>query len=228
MTFDQVVVAISVQVLLALVLVGIVARRRMHLSIGFAAATAAMLVTNALVTYWPGSFFTWDFWRFSETLQAGLYMLTTVELAGLIFAGLPRARRALFIGLAAAVALAAAAATQPEAATLDALRTVGLGVEAAVAWLLVLLVGTVAFFRVPLVPYHRAILLGLVVHVSLYSTMLQLVVTSGSFAWTSMKLLDPLVYGVVVAFWARAAWSTAPDRAEDPLVASKLQPWAVR
>jgi hypothetical protein len=198
------------------------------LSVGFAVALASALAGNALTTYWPAQFYTWHFWRFKETLQAGLYMLTTVELASLIFAGLPRARRALFVGLAAAIALAAAAATRPEAASLDALRTVGLGVHAAVAWLLVLLVGTVAFFRVPLVPYHRAILLGLVVHVSLYSTMLQLVVVSGSLAWTSMKLLDPLVYGLVVAFWTHAAWSPAANRAQDPVVAARLQPWAAR
>jgi len=92
-------VATLTAMLLGVTLAGLVARDRVRLCRSFAGLLAATLVCNQLITHLPQRFWNSTFWTFKEGLYAGLYCATVLELALLVFAGLPRAKRPLLAAM---------------------------------------------------------------------------------------------------------------------------------
>ena len=233
MTSGQTFVALAVQVLVLLTLAGIVRRGRAPLCWSFVAYLSAILFGNCLGTYWPGRFFTSWFWLVEQPIYDALKMGIAVELAYRTFQAFPSAqataRRLLFVlliltslglvGLPRGIAGGSPALYR--AALLEWEPRVLMGT----VWLLNALALLVIWYRVPLHPYHRAILLGLVPYLVVFTTALRML---SHYGWEILPIVqsaEPLAYMLLVGWWAYAAWE--PDAAPDvsPSVLRVLQPW---
>ena len=129
----------------------------------------------------------------------------------------PRARRLTLLAVTAVTTVAAVCAVTlplPENAT--QLSVVLARGHTATLWTFAVLAFVVAWFHLPLDPFHRVILLGFVLDLSLYGALLSVAgwVGRGSAAYSYLQALDPILFAATVGLWAIAAWH--PRRAPVP------------
>jgi hypothetical protein len=90
--------------------------------------------------------------------------------------------------------------------------------------LLAAVVAMAVRYRVPLHPFHRAILLGFGLYLVAYTGALTLLRELGSpAAYALFNILDPAAYAASVGVWAWAAWRPA---GAPSLAVQRLHPWA--
>ncbi|HJS60027.1 MAG TPA: hypothetical protein VKA01_18105 [Vicinamibacteria bacterium] len=228
MTPTDVIVATLTATLLGVTLAGLVARDRVRLCRSFAGLLAATLLCNQLITHLPQRFWNSTFWTFKEGLYAGLYCATVLELALLVFAGLPRAKRPLLAAMTTVILAVAVLVATTDLERTNLVRTVISGFNAAAAWLAAMLVIAVIFYRLPLHPFHRLVLFGIGFHLSLYSMLLGPIADGWSAMRAYVNALDRVVYFVTLSLWLWAAWRREPAQALTGEAAAVLQPWAAR
>jgi len=208
-------------------LAGLILRRRVHLCWSFAALLVVTLIGNQLQVHVPG-ILTRTFWLTKETIYAGLYCAVVVELAWLIFLGLPRAQRPLLAAMTIVIAAAGMLVSSADVESTSVVRVVIAALNGAAAWLAAILVAAVLYWRVPLHPFHRLLLFGLGFHLSFYSMLLGPIAAGWDAMRAYVNALDRIVYIATVGLWLWAAWRPAPAQALTPATAALLQPWAVR
>lgn len=237
MTAWQVLIAHSVKVLVLLTLAGIMARRRTRLCWSFVAYLAAILTCNSLVTFWPERFFTAKFWFLQQALYDGLKMAIAVELAYRTFQAFPgaqaTARRIFFLALLVVTALAVFGVPGVASSSSPALYGGNLldwepRVLTGTIWLLNGVALLVVWYRVPIHPYHKAILLGFVPYLLVFTTLLRLLQHYGFEILPLVQSAEPAAYMLLVAWWAYAAWAPEPAADVSPAVLQTLQPWRAR
>ena len=236
MTSWQVLVAHAVKVLVLLTLAGILARGRARMCWSFVAYLVVVLAANSLVSFWPERYFDAWFWLLQQALYDALKMTVAVELAYRTFQAFPAAqataRRVLFALLViTSLALVGVppglSGGSPQlygAALLEWEPRVLMGT----VWLLNALALLVIWYRVPLHPYHRAVLLGFVPYLLVLTTVLRML---GHYGWDILPLVqsgEPPAYMLLVAWWCHAAWQPEPAADVSPAVLQKLQPWRAR
>lgn len=230
MSEEQVLVAHVVKALAVFALVGVLIRKRSHLCWSFVAYLAVVLAYNSLVTFWPDRFFKGWFWILGHGLFDVLRLAMAAELGFRTFQAFPRAqvtaRRAFFVVLAGTtVALIGV----PLAAT---------GGQVLLDWQPRVLTGTIwvmnglailiTWYRVPVHAYHKALLLGFVPYLLIFTTLISLV---DRFGWGTLPVLqsiEPVAFMTLMGFWAWASWrpDTQPDAS--PALVQLLQPWRAR
>ena len=79
----------------------------------------------------------------------------------------------------------------------------------------------------PVHPYHKAILLGFVSYLMVFTTMLTLL---GRYEWLMrvVQSADPAAYMLLMAFWTWSAWKPEAQPEASAAVMQFLQPWRVR
>jgi len=225
MTVWQVLIAHAVKVLVLVTLAGIVARHRARLCWSFVAYLAVILAGNSLVSFWPARFFTGWFWMLQQTLYDALKMGIAVELAYRTFQAFPgaqaTARRVLFmLLLGTSLAIAVPRDSSYPAVFVELEPRVLTGT----IWLMNGLALLVIWYRVPLHAYHKAILLGFVPYLLIFTTLLRLLQHYGWHVLPVVQSAEPAAYMLLVSWWAYAAWQpeTAPDLS--PAATRALQP----
>jgi hypothetical protein len=226
----QVLIAQSVGVLMMFTLAGILFRRRAHLCWSFVAYLLAALSYNALVTVWPDTFYTQGFWMIMHGLFDALRVAIAVELGFRTFQAFPRAqataRRLLFILLSgtcvALISIPLAASYnqvvfdwQPRVLT-------------GTIWIMNGLALLITWYRVPVHPYHKAILLGFVPYLLIFTTLLSLTKQWGwDFFGPYLQAADPVAFMLLTAFWGVSAWRRDAQPDASPALVRLLQPWRV-
>jgi hypothetical protein len=236
MTSWQVLVAHAVKVLVVLTLAGVLARGRARMCWSFLVYLGVVLAGNSLVSFWPARFFDAWFWLVQQALYDALKMAIAVELGFRTFQAFPAAqataRRILFallvlISLALVGVPPRVSGGSPElyeAALLEWEPRVLMGT----IWLLNALALLVIWYRVPLHIYHRAILLGFVPYLLLFTTILRML---RHYGWQILPLVqsaEPAAYMLLVGWWCYAAWAPEPAPDVSPAVRQRLQPWRAR
>jgi hypothetical protein len=236
MTSSQILIAHAVKVLVLLTLAGILTRRRARLCWSFVAYLGVILIGNSLVSFWPDRFFDAWFWMLQHAFYDALRMAIAVELAYRTFQAFPAAqataRRVLF-GLLVITSLALMGLPKGMSGGSPTLYGTALlewqpRVLMGTAWLMNALALLVIWYRVPLHAYHRAILLGFVPYLIVFTTLLRMLDRYGWDVLPLVQAAEPAAYMLLVAWWAYAAWQ--PEAAADvsPAVLRKLQPWRAR
>jgi hypothetical protein len=216
---------------MGLTLGGLLLRGHARICRFFAAYLSAVLVAEALVTLWPSAFWTWQFWMFKHVVFDVLKIGIALELAYWIFLGFPgAAQSARGVALVLLVGTLAAVLALPAQQGYEVGYLVGeirARLEVGTAWLFTALAALVRWYRVPLRPMHRALILGFVGYLLLFSTMLKLAADYAPL-YSSLAAAQPIAYVAVCCWWAWEAWR--PERAllADPAVLARLQPWRVR
>jgi hypothetical protein len=230
MTVWQVLIAHAVKVLVLVTLAGIVARHRARLCWSFVAYLAVVLAGNSLVSFWPARFFTGWFWMLQQALYDALKMGIAVELAYRTFQAFPgaqaTARRVLFVLL---LSTSLAAIGVPRDSSYPAVFVeLEPRVLTGTIWLLNGLALLVIWYRVPLHAYHKAILLGFVPYLLIFTTLLRLLQHYGWQVLPVVQSAEPAAYMLMVAWWAYAAWQPETASEASPAVIDVLQPWRAR
>jgi hypothetical protein len=230
MTASQVLIAHVVKILILLALAGIVARRRWGTCWSFTTYLVVILICNSLVSFWPGTFYQPWFWLVRTPLYDALKLAITAELAYRTFQAFPGARAtARRVLPALLVASSVALMALPWDASYQAGRTEWEPrVLTGIIWLLNALAVVVIWYRVPIHAYHRAILLGFVPYLLVFTILLRLLRLDGYDIVPLIQNADPAAYMLLMGWWAWAAWQ--PETAADvsPDVLRILQPWRVR
>lgn len=214
--------------LLAFVVVGLCARRRVAYCWSFFVYLLAVFTINRSMIHWPERFWVFSFYMTTEIVFVVLKILIAVEVWLRSFACFPRAR--VRVGLLLTAALAATAVAAWMTPSELGIREGFIGVlnprlQAGSLVLYAIVVSAVWWYRVPLHPLYRAILGGFAIYLIVYASMLSFAVWDGfsSLARLGHLILGPAAYVAAITWWARASWQ--PHRAPGPVLA-RLQPWA--
>jgi hypothetical protein len=213
----------------AMLLAGLLVRGRVALCWSFFVYISATALASRLVVHWPEQFWTYTFYSMKETVLFALVVVVTLEIWLRTFSSFRRAR--VRVGLLLALALLATAvaalAIPPGLDSYDVL----LGIviprqDAGVLMLCAIIASAVGWYRIPLHPLHRAILIGLGAYLMVNTLLMSvfagwLVENVRAYRWCSAIIAG--AYCTVSGWWAWVAWR--PSREPSPAV-SRLQPWA--
>lgn len=236
MTSSQALVANLSALLMALTAAGLMLRRRARLCRSFLAYLLIVIAGTLLAVWIPDPFFTQWFWIGKKAVYGVVRSLMALEIVLLTFSGLPRARRRaeLLLGLVLAAHLFVAW-LPGSAAAYPYLTALGIAAPrggAASLWLFVAVMVIAAFYRAPVHPFHRKLLLTFTLYLGTETWLLGLVGMAAESrpaylsAYAYLEALDPLAFAVTAGFWAWAAWRAETAPALSPAVATRLQPWA--
>jgi len=158
---------------------------------------------------------TWETYMLLQVVSASLRFGVALELTYRIFGAFPAAavtaRRVLFVILVATAVIAVATAPPDATATRMHAEAVPRMASAAI-WMLTALAGLVLWYRLPLGPLPRAILMGFAPYLLVFTIGMSLLFEPGSErirVWVGY--VDPLAFFILTNYWLRVAWRTAAD-----------------
>jgi hypothetical protein len=232
MTGWQVLVAHAVKVLVLLALAGIVARHRARMCWSFLAYLITTFACNSLISLWPDTFFVSWFWMLKQALYDCLRLAIAVELAYRTFRAFPGAQataRRLVFAILAVTSLALIGIPSGLSAGSPALYNAALQeweprVMTGTIWLMNGLAVLVIWYRVPIHAYHKAILLGFVPFLLVFTTLLRLLQIYGWDVLPLVQSAEPAAFLLLMAWWAHAAWEPEPAPDVSPALLQTLQP----
>jgi hypothetical protein len=232
MTLQQVLIAHLAQLGMALCLAGILLRGRNRYCRFFTIYLGACLAGNLAGVLWPERFFTRDWWVIRQTTYGVLHLAIALELVYWTFIALPGANQAVKRALALVLgATFLSLLLLPDgAATFESIRSVlQPRLLNGTIWLFAATVGISLLYRVPVHPWHQAIMTGFAAYLTVFTVLLRLLTVTD---WNVdmldvLNALDPLAYVGLLGYWTWAAWRTDPVPAVATEVLETLQPWRV-
>jgi hypothetical protein len=162
----------------------------------------------------------WETWMLLQVVNAALRFGVALELTYRLFGAFPgaaaTARRVMLVILV--FTAVTAIATAPLNVTYTRMHAEAIPrMASAAVWMLTVLAGLVLWYRLPLSPLPRAILMGLAPFLLLSTIGMSLLFgleAARARAW--VVYLIPLASFVLTNYWLRVAWRTAPDTARVP------------
>jgi hypothetical protein len=192
-------------------LVGVLVRGRTRQCWVFPVYLLAVLVTNALGSFWPDSFHTPEAWVAFQGIYDLLKMAIVLELAWRAFSVFPgalRSARVVLLTLLVASTVAIVLLTPPSSyATVWEFQP---NIVAGTLWLLTATALLVVWYQIPVHDWQRAIMLGFAPYLLVFVVALDMLRRHGWSAVASAGLLDQVAYLGLVAFWVWAAWRRDP------------------
>lgn len=199
--------------MLVVLLIGVIVRRRYWLWFSFPLYLTANLTSNFLIVLWPERFYRWDFWQAKEIALNLLRFAMALELAFRTFQAFPGAmatlRRFLFLVLVVTY-IAVLAVPTGEADYTTFVGQLQPRVVNGTIWLFTAIAALILWYRLPVHPFHKAVLLGFVPYLLVFTVAMN---TLGSLGWERglyMNYASQGAYILVVAHWTYAAWRTDP------------------
>lgn len=209
MTADQLFVALSVEVALAAVAAGLLARGRWRLSWFLSAYVPVVLICETLVAWWPRVFFVPGFWMAKQIVYDVLKLGLALELAWRtfrVFPGAGAAARRVVLVILLLTTIVTIAASGGGVSYLKVAGDLHPRVINGTIWLLAATLGLAQWYRVPIHPFHRAILASLGAYLAVFGVLLRLEGLHGWAAQPYLNALDPLAYLLLTLYWAHMAW----------------------
>jgi hypothetical protein len=214
-------------VTLLAVLVGLVARHRWNVAYTFTVYLAVVFVTDLLMTLWPAIFYTKAFYLAKENVINALRFGVAIELLYRTFRAFPSAQRTArgvtFLVLTGTLLFVLLATRdQPDAYTM--INKIQPRVISASVWLFTALAGLILWYRLPIDAFQKAILLGWVPYLLVFSAALNYVGDYGPEFIVVTNTIHTLAYLGLLVFWARAAWQPARVSVMRPASAAPTPP----
>jgi hypothetical protein len=207
-TLDDFLSAVGLM-LVYLVLAGLFVRGRAGSCWSFTAYICVVAISDTLMDFWPGRFWRKDIWILKETVLNVLKLFIALELMVRIFRAFPSAyasaRRAVGAVLLVVVALVAVSLSTGTAYE-DIVGRLYPHVNDGTVWLLVAVGGYSVWYHLPLDSLHKAILIGLVPFLLMYSVVQRAVVALGWERGAAVNSSAPFAYALLLAYWTYAVW----------------------
>jgi hypothetical protein len=199
-----------VVVTIPIVLVGLAVRRRYDVAYTFTFYLSMVFATELLILVWPERFYRKAFYLDKENLINALRFGVALELMYRTFRAFPSAHRTarlVFLTLLCVtlVAVLPATAHQPDVYTL--VNKVQPRVISATVWLITALAALILWYRLPVESFHKAILLGWVPYLLIFSAALNYVGDYGRDFLTLTNYVHTLAFLGLLIYWAKAAWA---------------------
>jgi hypothetical protein len=233
-TLQQLAIGFFGVTMLALTVAGLLRRERAGICRAFTVYLSWMMVADLCVLVAPDRFWTWEFWLFKQTVFDLLELAIAVEVAYWIFLGFPGAARSargiMFLFLAGT--LVAVLMLPHETAARDQsdlmLGSLRVRLEVGVAWMFAAIAALVRWYDIPLPSIHRSIIVGFVIHLFVFSTVLEAVAAHG-YEWAApLQSFGPAALAAICCWWAWTAWRPEPALEVAPEFMAVLQPWRSR
>ena len=158
---------------------------------------------------------TWDTYMLLQLVSASLRLGLVLELTYRIFGAFPAAaltaRRVMLLILVATAVTALATAPPDVTYTRMHAEFVPRMASAAI-WMFTALAGLVLWYRLPLAPLPRAVLLGFAPYLLIFTIGISLLfdpATQHLRVWVGY--LDNIAFFILTNYWLRVAWRTAPE-----------------
>ncbi len=229
MTPQQILVMSLAQLGMALCLAGIVLRDRFRFSRSFSLYLGACLAGNLSVALWPSVFFTSGWWMTRHLLYGGLRLAAALELVYWTFSALPgahQAARKALLGILGVTFLSLV--FLPDGGGEERVRLVLYPrMLNGTIWLFAATFGIGLLYRVPIYPWHKAIMVGFAAYLTVFTVLQRLIAVLGWDILGVINTLEPLSYVALVGYWTWAAWRTDKVPDVDREVLATLQPWRV-
>jgi hypothetical protein len=209
LTIEQT-IGLAVSTLLEVVILsGLVARGRLGRCLAFTCYLVSILVTTVLTLAQPDVYAQRVPWQRIQVVYASLRHLMALELAFHTFKAFPAARRTARSFLWAMTILALAAPfmfgsdlTNHDVVSLQVVPRMSLAAMGLFAGLGALIL----WFRLPIDPMHKAIIMGIVPYLLLYSALLTFTRDVGKDVLDWINLVNTLAWIALMSFWAWVAW----------------------
>lgn len=231
MTWSQNAVTAAAVLLTVAALAGIAVRRRIGVCSTFVVYLGVVAAADLLMLLWPDRFWRLSFFVSKELVINVLRFAVALELTYRTFRAFPSARATargvlllVLVATLVVVFLGTANLEAPDGApALGPLMTrVQPRVLSGAIWLLTAIAGLILWYRLPVHPLHKAILVGLVPYLLVFSLALSLLESRGWGIRDGAGYLNTLAFLLVLVYWAFAAWRPdevgvkAPPPAPDP------------
>jgi len=218
MAVRALIIAITVDLLILAMLVGLFVRRRWSVCYAFTTQQAFVLVTDLMMVFGP--YYTKSFWAGRENISQALTIVIALELTYKTFRAFPGARATartvlfmvlsvtLFTGLWALMTPASTASTDTALPQIVRvlLKILPVLLNGAI-WLFTGVAGLILWYRLPVDAFLKAILMALVPYNLIYMLAMRAVEAYGlEQVQEYMRYSDPIAYLFVMAYWAWAAW----------------------
>jgi hypothetical protein len=210
----QTTIAVFGLIALSVLMAGLVVRHRYGVAYTFTLYLIVVFVTEVVTLAWPDTFYRRSFYLQKENVINALRFAIALELMYRTFSAFPsahRTARTLFLTLLTAtlVVVVASSGEQPDAFTL--LNKVQPRVISATVWLFTALAALILWYRLPVESFHKAILLGWVPFLLIFSAALNYVGEYGLQVREISNYIHTLAYLGLLGYWARAAWAPASE-----------------
>ena len=223
MTLFQLTVAHATKLVLLAALVGLFVRRRHTACYSFTVYLAVVFTCNCLVSFWPGTFWVYDFWIMKQAAYDILKLAIALELgarAVQAFPGAAAAARlvALLVLCAALLLIGTTVGSFEGLRTWDWLTTT----STATIWVFAGVGMLVLWFRIPVTRMHRAILLGFVPYLAVFTVLTGLLQRHG---WSAISWIggsETVVYLFLVSWWCVSSWHREEPVTVNAAVAARL------
>lgn len=209
--------------ILLVTFVGLFVRGRQRVCLSFTVYIAVVFLPQFLYTTWPNRFYNGEFWMLTEVTHCILKFAIVLEVAFLVLRRFPGASQTgrwagLFVVWAIFFAIVALPVENPDYYSLAGklLPRILNGT----IWLFVALASVILWYRLPLHPLHKAIVLGFVPYLLVFSVAMTVLDTFGWEHRLPTAYFHTVAYLTLVTYWAWAAWRPDPTgrpRATIPL-----------
>jgi hypothetical protein len=210
---EKIVVCVGLA-LLAACLTGLWVRRRLGLCVSFTLYLGAVLVSDTLVLLRPAEFHSWDFWVIKESVHNLLKFGIALELTVRTFRAFPAARKTA-AGLVLGVLVLTWLSVGPRP-RLQAGRPLELALNlqpyvlAGTLWLFIAISALILWYRLPVGPLHKALLLGFVPYLLIFTVAINLLRAYGGEVRRMAGYAKSVAYMALLAYWAWSAWRSWP------------------
>lgn len=213
MSPGQLLVAFAAIALEATLLAAILIRRRYATCLSFALYVTAVLVPGVLFAVWPERFYTVENYFLRETVHNLLKFAIALELGYRTFRVFPGALSVarkvalLILSLVALMAIAGISLNGPATGMAAEWHARVLN---GTIWLLTGIAAVILWYRLPVAPFHKAILVGFVPYLLVFSVGMRAVVELGLQESHLFHRVHTVAYVALLFYWNRAAWAPAP------------------
>jgi hypothetical protein len=190
----------------------------------FTLFAGGIAVSNAMV----GLHHTWETWMVHQVATAALRLGVALELTRCIFGAFPAAAttaRRVLLAILVITAFTAISASRPDAVYTRMHAESIPRLASGAVWMLTALAGLVLWYRLPLAPLPRAILMGYAPYLLIFAIGMSLLFDS---SWQHVRqwvgYIDTLAYITLVGYWIRVAWRTAPESTMPYRLPSAMRP----
>ena len=213
-------------------LTGLIVRRRVGVCWSFAVYLAVVAAADLLMLLWPARFWQLPFYVGKEFLIDVLRFVLALELTWRTFRAFPSARATargvLLVVLLATLALVFAGTGDLEpvegAPALGPLISrVQPRVMNGAIWLLTGIAGLILWYRLPVHPLHKAILVGYVPYLLVFTVSLNVLESHGWHIREQVNYVHTSAFLVVLGYWVVAAWRRAETPVHPRGVESRLE-----
>jgi hypothetical protein len=203
----------------AITLAGVLGRRRAAYCWSFAFYLAAVLVCDIPILGWWERFYTHSFWIIRQAVFDLAKLAVAVELAWRAFRPFPGARPVAGTFVMALLAVTTTVLLMVPSRHPYAYAASVLDwhprILTATIWLMTGTALLIVWYRIPITGFQKALLVGFVPYLVIFTTLLNLLGRRGWTFVSTMHALDGSAYLLVVSWWAWHAWRHLPE--EQPL-----------